>query len=277
LEKYSTINTMYISMINAKSYIIKGILLGMTLICLVPSNVLAYEESPLGGPCGNIGGIVYKCEPGQNLTCKSGTCSLPDGSTTIIDPEDPGNVIGKVDQPVGNPIDKALPEYFFSNYSLVLFNLGLLIGLFGVLIYIALGAIKWIMAGGDAKALQSARDTIIHACIGLILLASVFAITKVMEIFIGGGVTLTDANSQPIYRCGYGHPGDYNQCINEGRTPAECAGASQCHQIIKRVPNEEFSKIPQEYGNKYCTDPGTCESACQLNDSLGEYKYCLPL
>jgi hypothetical protein len=267
---------MKLSMKAKKNYIV-GILLAAMVLILTPTKVLAFEESPLGGPCGNIGGIVYKCEPGQNLTCKNGTCTLPNGGTTIIDPDDPANVIGKVDQPIGNAVDKALPEHFFSKYSLTLFNLALLIGLFGVLIYIALGAIKWIMAGGDAKALQAARDTIIHACIGLILLACVFAITKVMEVFIGGGTQLTDANSTPIYRCGYGQPGDYNQCRNEGRSDEECQSVSQCHQVIKRVPNEEFSKIPQEFSSKYCIDPGTCESACQLNDSIGEYKFCLPL
>lgn len=46
-----------------------------------------------------------------------------------------------------------------------------------LLAYLLYGSIKWLMASGDAKNVQSAKDTIMNAVIGIILLvASVFIV-----------------------------------------------------------------------------------------------------
>lgn len=47
------------------------------------------------------------------------------------------------------------------------------------------GGIKWITAGGDKAATESARGTITSAIIGLVLVFSVYAILRLIEHFFG--------------------------------------------------------------------------------------------
>lgn len=48
-------------------------------------------------------------------------------------------------------------------------------------LYFLLGAIKWIASSGDKAKLEEARNTIVQALIGLIVLFAVFALVKLME------------------------------------------------------------------------------------------------
>jgi len=46
-----------------------------------------------------------------------------------------------------------------------------------LLVYLLMGSIKWLMASGDAKSVQTAKDSIQNAIVGIILLvASVFIV-----------------------------------------------------------------------------------------------------
>lgn len=47
--------------------------------------------------------------------------------------------------------------------------------------YFLVGAIKWITSGGDKQSVESARNTITHAIIGLVIMFAVFAIIKIIE------------------------------------------------------------------------------------------------
>lgn len=71
----------------------------------------------------------------------------------------------------------------FTNLGQLLSNvLGLLFfvaALFSF-VFIIIGGIQWITAGGDAKAAQSARDRITAAVIGLLVVVAAFAITVVL-------------------------------------------------------------------------------------------------
>lgn len=62
------------------------------------------------------------------------------------------------------------------------------IGVIASLIFLILGAIKWITSGGDREKVESARRTIIYAIIGLV----VVILSVVILNFIGGilGVSL---------------------------------------------------------------------------------------
>lgn len=68
-------------------------------------------------------------------------------------------------------------------------------------IFIVIGGIQWITAGGDPKAAGSARDRITAAVIGLVIVVAAFAITLIVtsalgiNIFREGGVTLPTAPS----------------------------------------------------------------------------------
>ncbi|KKR49701.1 MAG: hypothetical protein UT84_C0021G0007 [Candidatus Curtissbacteria bacterium GW2011_GWA1_40_16] len=62
-------------------------------------------------------------------------------------------------------------------------------------IFLLIGGIRWIMAGGDEKAVAGARGTITAALIGLVIVLVAYAIIRLVEIFfsvsiITGGVTI---------------------------------------------------------------------------------------
>ena len=62
-------------------------------------------------------------------------------------------------------------------------------------IMLLIGGIRWITAGGDEKAVGSARNMITAALIGLVIVLVAFALIKLVETFFGvsiisGGVTV---------------------------------------------------------------------------------------
>ena len=64
--------------------------------------------------------------------------------------------------------------------SLVFFVAGL-----ALFLNLVLGGIQWINAGGDEKAMSSARNRITNAIIGLIIVVAAFAITKIVGAVFG--------------------------------------------------------------------------------------------
>lgn len=56
----------------------------------------------------------------------------------------------------------------------------------------AIGAIQWIVSGGDKAAVESAKSKLSNAIIGLVVLFSLFAIAKLIEWFTGVDVIHID-------------------------------------------------------------------------------------
>jgi len=52
-------------------------------------------------------------------------------------------------------------------------------------IFIVVGGIQWITAGGDKVAAQSARDRITAAVVGLLIVVAAFAITLILSVVLG--------------------------------------------------------------------------------------------
>lgn len=52
-------------------------------------------------------------------------------------------------------------------------------------IMLLVGGIRWIIAGGDEKAVEKARNTITAALIGLVVVLVSFALIKLVETFFG--------------------------------------------------------------------------------------------
>ncbi len=76
----------------------------------------------------------------------------------------------------------------FTNLGQLMSNaLALLFFFAGLLtfVFIVIGGIQWITAGGDAKAAQSARDRITAAVVGLIVVVAAFAITLILGTVFG--------------------------------------------------------------------------------------------
>lgn len=61
-----------------------------------------------------------------------------------------------------------------------------------------LGGLKWVMSGGDQKNVESARNQITNALIGLAIVFAAFAIMKLIEIIFGisllGAITIPTFN-----------------------------------------------------------------------------------
>lgn len=63
----------------------------------------------------------------------------------------------------------------------------LVVGSIAALLYLMIGAFVWITSAGDKNRLQEARERIIHALLGLIILASVWALMILIGEFTGLG------------------------------------------------------------------------------------------
>ena len=55
-----------------------------------------------------------------------------------------------------------------------------------------LGAIRWMTSSGDKAQVEAARNQITHAFVGLILLFSVFAVIKIVEVVFGVDILKID-------------------------------------------------------------------------------------
>jgi hypothetical protein len=66
-----------------------------------------------------------------------------------------------------------------------LMSLAMAIGALIVFLQLIWGGIEWITAGGDSGKLQKARDRIMQAIIGLIVLGSVVALFTLLQNFLG--------------------------------------------------------------------------------------------
>jgi len=68
-----------------------------------------------------------------------------------------------------------LGQLLSNGMALLFFFAGLL-----AFVFIIIGGIQWITAGGDAKAASSARDRITAAVVGLLVVVAAFAITLIL-------------------------------------------------------------------------------------------------
>lgn len=97
-----------------------------------------------------------------------------------------------------------------------LVNTAIIIGGILLLIYLVWGGIQWMISHGDKANVEKARSTITHALVGLIIIASSWAIWIVALNFFGikGDIcSTTDITSTPGYSPGY------NQQLSPGAQP----------------------------------------------------------
>jgi len=78
--------------------------------------------------------------------------------------------------------------FAFDNIGKLISNavaLGLIIAALLVFVYLVFGGIQWITSGGDKAGVESARNRITAALIGLVIVAAAWAIIKIIEAFFG--------------------------------------------------------------------------------------------
>lgn len=64
--------------------------------------------------------------------------------------------------------------------------------------YFLIGAIKWIMSGGDKAQIEAARGQITNALIGFVIVLSFFAIAKLIETLFGVSILQIDIDTLKI-------------------------------------------------------------------------------
>jgi hypothetical protein len=95
----------------------------------------------------------------------------------------------------GSGSDEAASGSTFAQYLVFFWNALISIGAVFVLIYFIWGALGWITSSGDKGKLESARDRITQAIIGLIILVGSYAIIGfVGEIFFGDTFSILQIN-----------------------------------------------------------------------------------
>lgn len=76
----------------------------------------------------------------------------------------------------------------FGDFISRILNIVLIVGTIAVLFYLILGGIEWITAGGDKGKTEGARNKITQAVIGLVILASSWAIFLFVQQLLGIGI-----------------------------------------------------------------------------------------
>ena len=76
----------------------------------------------------------------------------------------------------------------------------IILGIIAALIFLILGGVKWVISGGDKAAVESARNTIIAAVIGLVVVILAWVILNVVLQILGlgdlsGGIFIPNLNT----------------------------------------------------------------------------------
>lgn len=100
---------------------------------------------------------------------------------------------GTIKNPIlGDNLNSLTGIQFFNKLLPSVIGLGFVIGVIIFFFILLLGAIQWILSGGDKTAVDAARGKLTNAIIGLVILFSIFAIIKLVESFFGFNILTLD-------------------------------------------------------------------------------------
>lgn len=110
-------------------------------------------------------------------------------------------------------------------------NAALIIGALATLMYLVVGGLRWITAGGDKGKIEKARETILQGIIGLAVLASTWAVFLIVQYFFGiniGGLSGGNGGGSGNQICQVDQTSYFsgNYCT-QGRTLMKCFGPYQ--------------------------------------------------
>jgi hypothetical protein len=139
-----------------------------------------------------------------------------------------------------NPVATNLAPTSVANgatlFNSIIQNTVTLLFITGVLIFMLfffIGAFKWMLSSGDKGGLQNAREAVLHAVIGLFIMFALYAVLKLVEIFLGVclinlGVPGLNDTATSRARCGYGSTTDTTRdqyYLNVTPTPKSGGGS----------------------------------------------------
>lgn len=111
-------------------------------------------------------GVVYAQEPGEQITI---------------------------------PQPEILPKNLeFATVLSGLISMIIIVSFLAAFFYLLWGGFQWITSGGDEAGIQAARQRIIHALIGLIVVVAVWALFQLVEKFLGVEVFSGEGFKVPI-------------------------------------------------------------------------------
>lgn len=87
-------------------------------------------------------------------------------------------------------------EDYFNDLLPELISIGLVIGVIIFVLMMAYGFVQWITSRGDVGQLESAKSKVTQAVIGLVVLFSIFAITRVLSALLG--INISTFQTPPI-------------------------------------------------------------------------------
>ena len=85
------------------------------------------------------------------------------------------------------PPDQAVPAASADAIVRFVFNLLIIVALLISLIFLIYGGIKWITSGGDKTAVESARNTVVAAIVGLVIVLLTWVIINFVLQLLGLG------------------------------------------------------------------------------------------
>jgi hypothetical protein len=88
--------------------------------------------------------------------------------------------------PMGQPTT-ATSGTVLGNLFGALIGILFIFGFFLTFLYMVLGGLQWVSSGGEKAQLESARNKITHAFVGLILIGGAWAIMTMISAFFGLG------------------------------------------------------------------------------------------
>ena len=105
------------------------------------------------------------------------------------------NLLADVSNPLApklSPSSGGNAIFQFSEVLKVIINVMFMVGIVIFVVYFLIGGIQWITSSGDSKSVEKARNTVIQAVIGLVVLLSLFAILKLVELVFGISILQID-------------------------------------------------------------------------------------
>ena len=87
----------------------------------------------------------------------------------------------------------------------------MVVALLILLVYLIWGAFEWLTSGGDSAKLQTARNRMLHAIVGILILSSVLALFMFVQYLLGIQVLTFNFSGVVDGTC---HPSNTNICPN---------------------------------------------------------------
>ena len=105
------------------------------------------------------------------------------------------NQLADITNPALGALDPGTPDRgltFFQKFVPALVSASFVIGALVFFFMLLIGAVQWIVSGGDKNSVEAARGRISQALIGLVILFAVFAVVKLIESFFGISILVLD-------------------------------------------------------------------------------------